>query len=207
MAPLPGLPGWAGTRKVKPVWISQKQETVSGSGISWAICKSAPRSCQHPITEFFTDRMPFLPPNQQRQSTERRRAMLWNIQEAAPAMLQMPRFFVFFATHCVLNLQFCLILLSAICLFVCWAVSSILLLNLCQVNLCTFEACVYVCFCACLGWSQHNDWRGSGWRYWWLRWNGWYYGHSVYIINSLIVNLYWFLTWLERCHSRLYWLL
>ena len=37
----PGLPGWAGTRKVKPVWIFLKQETVSGSGISWAICKSA----------------------------------------------------------------------------------------------------------------------------------------------------------------------
>ena len=34
--------------------------------------KSAPRSrsCQHLTTQFFTDRMPFLPPNQQRQSTE-----------------------------------------------------------------------------------------------------------------------------------------
>ena len=40
----PGLPRWAGTRKVKPIWILLKQETVSGSGISWAICKSAPRS-------------------------------------------------------------------------------------------------------------------------------------------------------------------
>jgi len=39
----PGLPGWAGTRKVKPIWILLKQETVSGSGISWAMCKSAPR--------------------------------------------------------------------------------------------------------------------------------------------------------------------
>ena len=42
----PGLPGWAGTRKVKPIWILLKQEIVSGSGISWAICKSAPRSRQ-----------------------------------------------------------------------------------------------------------------------------------------------------------------
>ena len=33
-APFPGLPGWAGTRKVKPIWILLKQETVSGSGIS-----------------------------------------------------------------------------------------------------------------------------------------------------------------------------
>jgi len=41
-----GLPRWAGTRKVKPMWILQKQETVSGSGISWPICKSAPCSRQ-----------------------------------------------------------------------------------------------------------------------------------------------------------------
>ena len=42
----PGLPRWAGTRKVKPIWILLEQETVSGSDISWAICKSAPRSRQ-----------------------------------------------------------------------------------------------------------------------------------------------------------------
>ena len=42
----PGLPGSAGTRKVKPIWILLKQETMSGSGISWAVCKSAPRSRQ-----------------------------------------------------------------------------------------------------------------------------------------------------------------
>jgi len=41
--PFLGLPGSAGTRKVKPIWILLKQETVSGSSISWAICKSAPR--------------------------------------------------------------------------------------------------------------------------------------------------------------------
>jgi len=40
----PVLPGWAGTRKVKPIWILLKQETVSGSGISWAICKLPPTS-------------------------------------------------------------------------------------------------------------------------------------------------------------------
>ena len=42
----PGLPRWAGTRKVKPIWILLKEETVSGSGISWAVCKSAPHSRQ-----------------------------------------------------------------------------------------------------------------------------------------------------------------
>jgi len=47
---------------------------VSGSGISWAICKSA--SCSKQITipaphhSVFTGQMPFLLPNQQRQSTE-----------------------------------------------------------------------------------------------------------------------------------------
>ena len=46
MALFPGLPGWAGTRKVKLVWILLKQETMSGSVISWATCKSAPRSRQ-----------------------------------------------------------------------------------------------------------------------------------------------------------------
>jgi len=43
-----GLPRWAGTRKVKPIWILLEQETVSGSGIGWAICKSAP--CSRQIT-------------------------------------------------------------------------------------------------------------------------------------------------------------
>ena len=33
-------------QKCKPIWILLKQETVSGNGISWAICKSAPRSRQ-----------------------------------------------------------------------------------------------------------------------------------------------------------------
>ena len=46
MALCPGLPGWASTRKVKPIWILVKQETVSGSGIGWTVCKSAPRSRQ-----------------------------------------------------------------------------------------------------------------------------------------------------------------
>ena len=74
MALCPGLPRRAGTRKVKPIWILLKQETVSGSGISWAICKSAPGSRQitmpAPHQSVFACQMPFLPPNQQHQSTE-----------------------------------------------------------------------------------------------------------------------------------------
>ena len=48
----PRLPRWAGTRKVKPIWILLK----------W---QSAP--CQHPTTQLL---QAFLPPNQQRRSTE-----------------------------------------------------------------------------------------------------------------------------------------
>ena len=61
-------------QKGKPIWILLKQETVSGSGIRWAICKSAPRSRQitmpAPHHSVFTGPTAFLPPNQQRQSTE-----------------------------------------------------------------------------------------------------------------------------------------
>ena len=61
-----------GIRKVKPSWILPKQETESGSGISWAICKSASRSRQittpAPHYSVFTDWMPFLLPNQQHKS-------------------------------------------------------------------------------------------------------------------------------------------
>ena len=67
-------PGEPVPAKVKPIWILLKQETVSGSGISWAICKSAHHSRQitmpAPHHSVFKGRMPFLPPNQQRQSTE-----------------------------------------------------------------------------------------------------------------------------------------
>jgi len=46
-----------------------EQETVSGSHINWAICKSAPHSREittpAPITQSFAGWMPFLPPNQQ----------------------------------------------------------------------------------------------------------------------------------------------
>jgi len=62
-----------GKTKVKTNLDLLEQEIVSGIGICWAICKSAPhprKPRQHPTTQFFTGRMPLLPPNQQRQSTE-----------------------------------------------------------------------------------------------------------------------------------------
>ena len=85
MALFLGLPGWAATRKVKPISILLKQETVSGSSISWTICKFASRSRQInmpvPHHSFFTSRMPFLPPNQQCQSTEGADAWLEQLSE------------------------------------------------------------------------------------------------------------------------------
>jgi len=50
-------PGEPVPERWKPIWILLKQEIGSGSGISWAMCKSAPRSRQitipAPTTQFF----------------------------------------------------------------------------------------------------------------------------------------------------------
>jgi len=73
MALCPGLPGWAGARKVKPVGIllKQKKVAVASAGPNASVHLAPDRQpCQHPTTQFFTGRMPFLLPNQQRQSTE-----------------------------------------------------------------------------------------------------------------------------------------
>ena len=52
----------------KPIWILLKQETVSGSGISWAIMQvcislQTDNHASTPSLSFFAGRMPFLPPN------------------------------------------------------------------------------------------------------------------------------------------------
>ena len=61
-------------QKGKTIWIFLKKETVSGSGISWAMCKSAHRCRQittpAPHHSVFYRPDAFLPPNQQCQSTE-----------------------------------------------------------------------------------------------------------------------------------------
>jgi len=49
------------TRKVKPIWILLKQETVSGNKIRWAICKSAP--CSRQITTPASHRSVFYRPD------------------------------------------------------------------------------------------------------------------------------------------------
>ena len=62
MALCPGLPRWASTRKVKPIWILLKQETVVSAG-TYASLHLAPDRLprQHPTTQFNTGWMPFLP--------------------------------------------------------------------------------------------------------------------------------------------------
>jgi len=60
-------------QKGKPFWILMKQEMMSWQ--CWTICKSSAPCFRQIITlvphqSVFTGRMPFLPPNQQHQSTE-----------------------------------------------------------------------------------------------------------------------------------------
>jgi len=75
VALFPGLPRWAGTRKVKPIWIFTE---ARDSEWQWhqlghmQVCTSLQTDnyASTPPLSFFTGRLPFLPPNQQRQSTE-----------------------------------------------------------------------------------------------------------------------------------------
>jgi len=143
MALCPGLPGWAGTRKAKPIWILLKQETVSGNGIRWAICKSAPRSRQ--ITTpaphssvFFTGRMPFLPPNQQCQSTEGAR----EAEPVHPYLHFCPTASIF---RCDVYVKL-LLLFSNICV-VFWIASGLLY---CEYLLLILVAWLIVILCMCM---------------------------------------------------------
>ena len=67
-------PGEPVPERQKPIWILLKQETLSSSGISWAICESPPRSRQttmpapHHSVFYKPDALPA--PKQQCQSTE-----------------------------------------------------------------------------------------------------------------------------------------
>jgi len=96
----PGLPGWASTRKVKPVWIlllardSKWQQHHLGH---MQVCTSlqTDNHASSPPLSFFTGRMPFLPPNQQRQSTEGTTLILgvkwipnsWVLNELVPSLV------------------------------------------------------------------------------------------------------------------------
>jgi len=78
------------TRKVKTNLDLLEQKIVSGSGICWAICKSAPyprQLRQHPTTQFFTGRMPFLTPNQQRHNKITGNGLLCSAHLLAVALL------------------------------------------------------------------------------------------------------------------------
>jgi len=68
-----------------------EQEIVSGSDIIWAICKSAPhpRQISMPASHHsvFTGQMPFLPLNQQHQSTEGHHNICHNICQSNNIMM------------------------------------------------------------------------------------------------------------------------
>jgi len=70
----PGLPRWAGTRKVNQsgFYWSKRPWAAVASAEPYASLHLAPNRhhASTPPLSFFTGRMPFLPPNQQRQSTE-----------------------------------------------------------------------------------------------------------------------------------------
>ena len=71
----PGLPRWGATRKVNQsgfYWSKRQWVAVASAGLYASLhLASDKQPHQHPTTlMFFTGRMPFLPPNQQHQSTE-----------------------------------------------------------------------------------------------------------------------------------------
>jgi len=74
--PLSSTIPWVSTRKVSPIWIILKQETVSDSHITWTtmqICTMLQRDkhARSPPLSFFTgNQVLLLPMNQQCQSTE-----------------------------------------------------------------------------------------------------------------------------------------
>ena len=76
----PGPPGWAGTGtrkvkpgRVKPIWIywsKRKWVAVASAGLYASLHLIPDNHASIPPLKFFTGRMPFLPPNQQHQSTK-----------------------------------------------------------------------------------------------------------------------------------------
>jgi len=57
-----GLPRWAGTRKVKPIWILLEQETVGGSGISWTLLQTDNYASTTPLSFCRPDALPAAQP-------------------------------------------------------------------------------------------------------------------------------------------------
>jgi len=76
----------AGTRNVKPIWISLKQETVSGSGISWAICVYTSRQTDNhasipPLSFFYRpDALPDAQPTAPNATTLRKKQKSANVK-------------------------------------------------------------------------------------------------------------------------------
>ena len=136
---------------------------MSGNGISWAICKSAPRCRQittpAPHHSVFTGRMPFLPPNQQYQSTEGNNNCL-------PPRELLPRFKkIIIKIIIIIKFQHCL----WIAIYVGSKTDTVLLNNK-QINPKHFIRCVIEC-------SQFTDsWVSAVVMWWWCRAHRWVIG-------------------------------
>ena len=106
-----GLLRWAGTRKLKPIWILLKQETVSGSGISWAYASLhlAPdrQPHQHPTTLMFFYRPDALPAAQPTVSKHWRQVDLYSGHKTAVVVVLHMSMFVLWCSMiaCVCVLQ------------------------------------------------------------------------------------------------------
>ena len=93
----------------RTTWVSRYQKgktnldftEAKDSGISWAICKSASHSIQitipAPHHSFFTERMLFLPPNQQRQSTEGKVQMWFKLPSCLKVRMTVVNLFHFWS--------------------------------------------------------------------------------------------------------------
>ena len=103
------LSKWASTRKVKPMYILLKQETVTGSGIRWAICQSAFRSRQittpapHHSVFYRPDALPAAQPTASKH---------WRHIQVTPAettvfISHLEYFMSLIFSRCLLHLWFC----------------------------------------------------------------------------------------------------
>ena len=94
----PELPRWAGTRKVKPISILLKQETVTWQWHQLGhmqVCTllQTDNRASTPMLCFFTGWMPFLPPNLQHQCTEASAILDLNAFHVRLQIFQMKSYF------------------------------------------------------------------------------------------------------------------
>jgi len=158
MALFPGQPRWAGTRKVKAVWILVKQETVSGSGISWAICKSAPccRQTTTPAPHHSVFYRPDVLPAAQPTASKHWNITSWLIQYISNQLLikdvNCVRIYYMIWQPLLSCYQFCTSLCSTLCVLLCSTFATATWILYTRRG---------VCFC-----ERHDSRISCAWSYW-----------------------------------------